>query len=345
MQRVGGVSRYFYENIIRISSMHDVIICTKYNSNEYIKQIMNKSTFKYNGLQKIRVRIFIEQLYLIFRLVFSKYDIVHLTGTESFAFSFVKRPVVVTIHDMIAEKFYNSKKRISRKKKTIMKADAIICVSQNTKNDLIRYYPNVNQDKIHVIYHGFNTIKYKYRKIVSKKYILYVGSRYSEYKNFAFFLTAISGLLKDYGIYLVCTGDNFSFLEKECIKKNDIVNNVMLLGFVKDEELASLYHYAECFVYPSLYEGFGIPILEAFSHDCPVCISNTSCFPEVAGDAASYFDPNDKESIVLALKQVLNNENYRNQLIKKGRERLRFFSWDKASDAHVKIYESLKCKK
>lgn len=341
MQKVGGVTRYFYENIIRIRKECNINICTYYLSNEYFRRILQKPTFEYSGWQNLRVRNFIEDINMAWHLLTDKYDLVHLTAEESQAINFSKSPIVITIHDMVPELFYNDRKRIQKRKTIIHHASAIICVSRNTKQDLLRIYPEIDEKKIFVIYHGYSPQIIDYFPLIKDKYILFVGSRYGEYKNFLRFLSSISSILKSYNIKLVCTGQKFSPLEKQKIEEYGITDKIHHAGYVSDEQLANLYHYAECFVYPSLYEGFGIPILESFSHGCPACISNTSCFPEVALDAASYFDPNDEQSIRSSITSVLNNPSYRMELVKRGYERLHFFSWDKAAKATIQVYKNV----
>lgn len=341
MQKVGGVSRYFFENIMRIQEQHEIEICTRYLSNEYFKQIITRPTFTYRGFQHIRIQILLEQIHLILKLIRGGYDVVHLTGFETLAFHFTHKPIVITVHDMIAELYYKSRKRKARNRKAILRADAIICVSLNTRQDLLRLYPEVNKSKIHVIYHGYTPAKVNYRPVVKYKYILYVGSRYGEYKNFSFFIQAIAPLLKTRDLKLVCTGERFSQTEKKLIKSLNITDRAISFGFATDEELACLYHYAECFTYPSLYEGFGIPILEAFSHECPACISNSSCFPEVGSNAVAYFDPKNEYSIRQVISKVIKDRKYRQSLIERGTERIKFFSWDIAAEQTIKIYESV----
>ncbi len=110
---------------------------------------------------------------------------------------------------------------------------------------------------------------------------------------------------------------------------------------VDDNSLKNLYRNAEAFVFPSLYEGFGLPVLEAFSCGCPAILSNASSLPEIGGDGAIYFDPYDKESITNSIEKVLHDEEFRDNLIQKGYERQKFFSWKKTAASTKKVYESL----
>lgn len=340
MQRVGGVSRYFYEIITRISKVCDVEICTKYLSNEYFSQILDKPKFKYSGFQHLRLQILLEKLNLYCKVFKGNFDLIHFTGYETMPFN-VKKPVVITVHDMIAELFYKDSKRINQNRKAIIQADAIVCVSENTKQDLIMFYPEVKNKLIKVIYHGYTPSVVEYKKNIDGSYILFVGSRYGEYKNFLFFVSAISEILKSSNLKLVCVGSKFSNSELAEIKRIGVEKNIINIGFVSDSELGSLYHFAQCFVYPSLYEGFGIPILEAFSHDCPVCASEASCFPEVGGDAIAYFNPKDKNSISSVISKVISDKDLKETLVSKGRERMKLFSWDVAAQRTMDLYEEV----
>jgi glycosyltransferase involved in cell wall biosynthesis len=149
-------------------------------------------------------------------------------------------------------------------------------------------------------------------------------------------LSSIAEYLKNTQIFLYCTGNSFTEEERSLINKLELNDLVINKGIVSDNQLANLYHFAACFVYPSLYEGFGIPILEAFKHRCPVALSNTSCFPEIARDSALYFDPNDTKSISNTIIKVIEN---REKLIELGTKRMYDFSWEKAAQETEYVYK------
>jgi len=222
----------------------------------------------------------------------------------------------------------------------IHKADKIIAISENTKADIISYY-SVPVEKITVIYHGFKKPEdHSEIKNIYGNYILYVGKRV-EYKNFFRFLLAVTQVMQeDRNLKLVCAGYPFNKNELKYIDNLQISDRVILVS-ANEQQLNSLYKNAIVFVYPSLYEGFGMPILEAFANNCPICISNTSCFPEIALDAALYFDPYDVNSIYAAVKNVLYNTQLGKDLIKAGQIRLLDFSWDKTVGRTMSVYNSL----
>ena len=132
-------------------------------------------------------------------------------------------------------------------------------------------------------------------------------------------------LVLDPTLKIVCTGSSFSTAEREMLQKWGVANSIVHIA-ANDAEMASLYRHALSFVFPSLYEGFGIPILEAFSNNCPVCLSNASCFPEVAGDAAMYFEPQNAQSMYDTLKEVISSASLREELRTRGAERIQEFS-------------------
>ena len=121
--------------------------------------------------------------------------------------------------------------------------------------------------------------------------------------------------------------------------QKNISNKVFVFSSIDDNTLALLYRKAEMFVYPSLYEGFGIPILEAFSNQCPVVLSKASCFPEVAGDAAEYFEATNVGALIQSITKILDNKSYRDELVAKGNERLKLFTWDNTAKETVKTYK------
>jgi glycosyltransferase involved in cell wall biosynthesis len=170
--------------------------------------------------------------------------------------------------------------------------------------------------------------------------LLYVGDRDS-YKNFLFFSRAVEPLLKDdRDLKVICTGSPFTKKEKVFLKELDIFDRFVTVN-VNDADLALLYKSAQVFVYPSYYEGFGIPILEALSMGCPVVLSNSSSFPEVAGDAGVYFDPKKLSSIRSAIEHVITDQNYRKSLSKSCLDQASHFSWAQAARDTSDIYRKI----
>jgi glycosyltransferase involved in cell wall biosynthesis len=169
---------------------------------------------------------------------------------------------------------------------------------------------------------------------------LFVGTRH-EYKNFSKFLRAFKILSeKNDALLFVCTGIPFNKNEHNLISDLGLTDKVLQIS-ATEAMMVNLYWNAELFVYPSLYEGFGLPLLESMVCHCPVVCSNTSCFPEIAGNAAKYFDPYSIENMVEVTHEVLNNSSIRQNLIANGLERVKRFVWKDCADKHIDVYQAL----
>lgn len=349
-QVFGGISRYFCEIIPRMNITFDISV--RYSENIYLKEsklckhrlpvpkwIFNK--YKNKLLRKNRK--FSEHM-----LISSSEYLLHATYYEPYFLNWIgNNPYVITVHDMIYERlpeFFSKEQKdiiFEQKKQVITQADRVIAISQNTKQDIIDLL-HISPEKIDVIYHGTNMQKPIQKKsaILPQRYILYVGTRYP-YKNFDRFIKAFSLLSsKDKNLYVICTGSPFSMNEKNLFESLNISRKVMQIQ-ASDELLYTLYNQAEAFVFPSLYEGFGIPILEAYACHCPVIISNTSCFPEIASDAAAYFNPYSEMEIADTIANVIYNQTLRAELIYKGSERLKLYSWEKAALQIKEVYQKV----
>jgi glycosyltransferase involved in cell wall biosynthesis len=276
------------------------------------------------------------------------FDIFHPTDVDDYFLEYLgDRPLVITIHDMIDEYFpeysfhVHSNYKSSIKQKLVERASGIIAVSESTKHDLIERF-NVDEKKIKVIYHGVSELEEEPddAPLLTEKYFLYVGKRV-HYKNFYFFLQCVQSFLKkDKSLKIVCVGAPFNKVELEYFNDLNIADNLIFMN-ASDKVLGNLYRNARAFVYPSLYEGFGIPILEAFKYGCPVILSNASSLPEVAGDAGLYFHPKDIHSVQQAFVAVMEDDNQRELMIKKGYNRLRNFSWKKTVASTIDFYKDI----
>jgi glycosyltransferase involved in cell wall biosynthesis len=361
-QRYGGISRYFYELITRLSIKKDVDISLfhGFHINEYALSEHKQNFDSYWGYKWKYKKPAALYLWLIFaipnKILFNNFirssdvNIYHPTYYRNDLDKYNKSAIVLTVHDMIHElypdQFIDSRFVIKTKKKSINAADQIICVSENTKKDLINMY-DVPEDKIKVIYHGNSLPKSdEYLKradlekmySITKPYLLYIGDRKRSYKNFTMLLETYSTMLSD-RFDLVCFGGgDFNHNELKTIKSIRCSGKVIHLSG-SDHLLASLYKNAFCFIYPSLYEGFGIPLLEAMGLGCPVIASNTSSIPKVVDKAALLFDPNSKDSLINVIELLESNESKREKLINLGFEQEKKFSWDKTAYETFKVYE------
>lgn len=365
MQKIGGISRYHYE-LMKNNKETNFSLSVKKSENIYLQKAPfislenpNKKGIHLLRKTKTAARLLYaainkhnvseipalqNEAYSIKVLKSQNFDIFHPTYYNPYFLKYLQdKPFILTIHDMIYEKFpefypVGGANIIQNKRTLIEKASHIITISNNTKNDIMEIY-NIPENNISVIYHG-STLQSNYTSnwhLPFQKYFLYTGSRFG-YKNFQFMIMSISQLLnKDHNLHLICTADNFTEDELTLFKEFGIDKQVHHY-FVSDSDLFMLYHNAMAFIFPSYYEGFGIPILEAFEAECPVLLSNSSCFPEIAQDAALYFNPKDKNSILSTCLEI-QNENIRKELIKKGKERLQNFSWEKATQDTIKLYK------
>jgi glycosyltransferase involved in cell wall biosynthesis len=258
---------------------------------------------------------------------------------------------VTTFHDLTLLKTYNSDKNwlVYRTKQKVGKYvfkrvaeenNHLITVSQFTKQELQAFTP-VPDEKISVIYEASDvaTIAPKKYQLPFKKYILYVGQQ-SDYKNIKRLGDAHQILLAKYpDLGLVLVGKkNASVLANETYFNEKNYKNVLFTDFVDDAQLSWLYSNAQAYVFPSLMEGFGLPGLEAMSYGTPVISSNATCLPEVYGQAAHYFDPEDTSDMAEAIDQVLSNETIRTRLAKAGYKQIKKYSWKKQAQETHKVY-------
>jgi glycosyltransferase involved in cell wall biosynthesis len=227
--------------------------------------------------------------------------------------------------------------------RSIKRAQKIFTISQDAKNAIINYY-NINSEKVVVTYPGLKMVKAK--KTDLKKYgvegdfILYVGTLQPR-KNLLKLIEAYKILVsQDFDLQLVIVGKK-GWLYQEIfrkVKELGLTKKVIFTGFVPDEALPAFYQQAQCFVLVSLYEGFGLPVLEAMAYGCPVVVSNVSSLPEAAGQAGILVDPANPEAIAAGIKQAIQN---RKELVKKGYQQVKKFSWDKCAKETLKVLEAV----
>lgn len=227
-------------------------------------------------------------------------------------------------------------------------ADRVIAVSESTKRDLMKFY-RLPEEKITVIHNGVDAsfsphisqgalARVRKEYDLKKPYLLAIGSAHPR-KNTDRLIDALDAVNRGRaeGVQLIFTGS----LAADVMKRAAARDDVRVLGHVPDEDLPALYRCANGFVYPSLYEGFGLPVLEAMACGTPVACSNVSSIPEIAGDAACFFSPTDVASMVKAIKTLLVDENGRRQLSEKGLERSAIFSWEKTARQTAAVYQSV----
>ncbi len=269
---------------------------------------------------------------------------------------------IVTIHDVIHLRFpeylthpaayYYAKGMMWAAAKS---ASKVITVSECSKQDIMRYL-GVPEEKIEVVYNGIEIppgrpplekggIDLEKRFGISRKYILYLGN-FMPHKNLDTLIKAYSILKQRYKLThcLVLAGRNERMQQmlKKLIAEEMLGDDVILTGFVESEWLPILYAHADLFVYPSLYEGFGLQALEAMAYHIPVAISSVAALPEIAGDAAIQFNPHSAENIANTMYKALTDQPLRATLIEKGKQRLKFFSWEEMARKTVAIYKRVR---
>ena len=268
-------------------------------------------------------------------------------------------PQVVTIHDL--SYFYYPDEFLKKDlyklrnwtRYSIEKAHKIIAVSKATKKDVMKFY-NISDDKIEVIYNGYEkqaqssklkaqNYNLKLKTIKPPKYILYVGTLQPR-KNITILIKAFKLFKRENEDFkLIITGKKGWLFDQifQQVRDLRLEKEVIFTDYVSDDELTYLYRNAFCFVLPSLYEGFGIPILEAMSFACPVISSFTSSLPEIGGEACLYFDTKNETDLLDKLNLLKQNTDLRNELIKKCKERIKQFSWQKCAEQTLTIIESV----
>jgi glycosyltransferase involved in cell wall biosynthesis len=350
LQNAGGAARYHYELIRHLREKPEVRI--------EIALGLNHCVYPFRELRAENTRVFgpatdispgvlrycsNEALVSAYAVFQGKYDVYHPTLYRSMPVV-RRRRTVVTHHDCAHERFpelfRNAGKVIAAKRKLYAQADAIICVSEFSKRDLLSYY-DVDAGKVFVVYHGFTPLaaSAEEKRPDSPPYLLFVGFR-KTYKNFDMLLKAYaeSSLSREYELITVGGGD-FSASERERITGFGLTERVKNFQAVSDSTLADLYKHASLFIYPSLCEGFGFPPLEAMSQGCPVLASRDSCIPEVCGESAFYFDPTDLHDLVRNLEHALASETMRNRMKANGLEQIKKYRWNTAADETLGIYE------
>jgi len=365
-QRVGGVSRYFYnlkraltENGLCEVDSWSFIYRNLYmgagNGAIYLKpcgikkidDLLGTSTaFKYLGA--------IDEQFDLWRFKKPDCNLIHITADDAGYInkSKLKKPVVATVHDLIPELFPsgfdNASTWLKMRENAFKMADHLICISESTKRDLKNVY-GFNDDKITMVYHGAADyiIKDKEYNIVDadtgkkQKYLLYVGDRKTPYKNFAPMIEHLAPFLKASPEFkLLCVGAPFKPFEIDKLNKLGLINSVKSVQ-AHENVLYSIYQQAACLILPSIYEGFGFPLLEAMKAGCPILSSGSSSLPEVGGDGALYFDPVSFEGFTSRLESILYNDEVRAQLKLNQPDRLKKFSWKNTAMQTYNVYKRL----
>ncbi len=353
-----GIGRYvsnLVNDLAKIDNQNKYVIFANEDNKEWFTNIKNPNfkIIQLGNYSKIKfLRILWEQIILPIHCVLKKIDLLHSPG---FTLPIIKTcKQAVTIHDMT---FFNYPEHHTFLKRiyfplmikhSVRQADIVFADSESTRQDIIKIL-NASSDKIKTIHLGVEEIFLKKRNkkelkqtqnkySLNKKYILFVGT-IEPRKNISTLISAFAKLQRKDLDLVICgkLGWMYKSIFKT-MKQEKVEKQVKLLGFVPDEDLLNLYAGAEMFVYPSFYEGFGLPIVEAMASSCPVITSNLSSTKEIAGDAAILINPNSEQEITISIEKILRNKNLRQNLIKKGLERAEKFTTINAAKNTLKYF-------
>lgn len=350
-QRAGGISRYFTTLAEQLNGEAGVSarIVAPLHRNEILREALSAPVFGVGlpdrrGIDRL-CRIAQRNLAPLVSPFF-RGDIVHETFFSQGPLLEHGRRRVTTMYDMITEIYYPGDVTTENKKAALARCDHVICISHHTRKDLceILGVPVERTSVTHLSYEDFSgfTGSNAPEVLGDAPYFLYVGNR-AIYKNFIALLRAFASVPEFAGSFRIAcygggplTGAEHELIASLGLKPGSVVH---LRG--GDDVLGAAYVNATAFVYPSLYEGFGIPPLEAMSASCPVISSNTSSLPEVVGDAALMFDPTDVEALRDALMRIAGDTDLRGELIRRGHVQRAKFSWERCARQTLDIYRSL----
>ena len=342
-----GVSVYAQNLLKYFSSVAD-------KETKFIVYLKNKPLLELpeeNEFYKYRIiggKFLWSQIYLPIELYINK-SIDMFFSPAHYLPRFCPVPQVVTIHDLAYLYFPEDFKKkdlwqlINWTKFSINKSKQIISVSKTTKKDIIKNY-NISESKVSVIYNGFEKItKEKTVKVKQIKYVLFVGTIQPR-KNLEILIDAFERFQQTNPEFKLVIVGKKGWLYKSIFEKVKLINledKIIFTGHISDDELIWYYKNAFCLTLPSLYEGFGIPVLEAMSYNCPTIISMSSSLPEIGGDASLYFDPTNAEDLLQKFNTLSGNIQLRKELIEKGRQRIKFFSWKKCGKETLDVIKSV----
>ncbi|MGE4447216.1 MAG: glycosyltransferase family 4 protein [Azospira sp.] len=355
LQEYGGISRYLCSLVRELATMPAITaqVFAPLHVNRNLAGLGNELS-RGRALSRLppkllRPVMFASKVMARREMARFKPDIVHETYycEDDFRPNGARR--VLTVYDLIHERypdlFVNSEGTTRPKRVAANRVDHVICISESTRRDLVSYC-GVPEEKTSVVYLGvdvdFVQAVTPRRQYHPRPFLLYVGAR-GGYKNFERFVRAfsLSPRLRQEFDLLCFGGGQLQTAERQMIADAGLGPDQVVQMGGGDEILAALYQQAAAFVYPSLYEGFGIPPLEAMAVGCPVICSNSSSLPEVVGDAAESFDPLDEEAMLAAMEAVLASPSRRSALIAAGQTRYQQFTWEKCARETEAIYRKL----
>jgi glycosyltransferase involved in cell wall biosynthesis len=349
-QRYGGISRYYAELIRRLPSLNvDPVLHLPWVNNEYA---VAAGLSSHRGATMLSAHpVFRWFYYLALRGndllqgVIDQYDILHRTY---YAAPYpVRHPTVCTVVDMIPEllpHYFPEGNPHRRKREVVHASDMVLSISESTTRDLVEFYgypaSRVVTTPLGIDCRAFADVP-KVSHPFRPPYLLFVGLRH-RYKNFRRFGLAAAAVLAAHPEVSLALVGGGALLEseREIFVRAGVFDRVVQAN-VADEALPTIYREAEVFVFPSEYEGFGLPILESFACACPVAASRASSFPEVGGPAIEYFDPQSTDDIAQSIERILNSRSHADELRRLGSERVKAYSWQRTAELTAEAYRRL----
>lgn len=347
---LGRYTRNLLNNLVALSGKENYFVV--FGPRVYGSEVGNHPRIKFVSVTSSYYSVR-EQTVFLAALLKEKIDVMHFLHFN--APIYYRRPFVVSVHDL-TRFFFPAQKNKSNFhqwayelvfKNAINNSKKIITVSEHTRTDLIRHFPNLSQ-KVSVVYEGvdiekFNTKKASEESLISRPYILFAGV-WMTHKNLPRLLGAFKKIIeRGYEGNLVITGEG----KKHHVDVPKIAENmglkkrVIFPGYVTDGQLKDLFQNADLFVFPSLYEGFGLPSLEALACGTPVVASRVSSIPEILGDAALYFDPYSVDDMADKIYMLLRDQLLRAKLVELGLQRSNLFTWKKCAEQTLEIYSKV----
>ena len=352
-----GLSRYSYELIRRILTKFKKSTVAYSTSQELNNEFPSSTTssvppFHYPAnFRSNSVRLTWEQIGLRYACYRDKVDLLYSPVAEGILFP--KLPQIITIHDLLPFHYPNLLPRwvpyYEHFLPSLIKgSSSVVCISEFTRKEVIERYPKIKEEKLTVIHCGVDLERFRpcSQKLINKhydinEYILCVGE-VRPYKNIGNVLRALK--LWEGGPKLAISGKIFGEHKRKLIElahSLNIENRVVWLGYVPDNLLPNLYSEAMAFIFPSLYEGFGLPIIESMACGCPTISSNFASLTEIGGGAASYFNPLDVENIAESIQKVCEDSDYQKKLSESGLKHAQNFNWDSSFNKHMDLFEKV----
>lgn len=353
-QRYGGVSRYVLSLVRALAAVPevDVRLFAPAHITRYIRtgDPLHPWSFALAPWRRgMRWRAPLLEPLFRAAVAFERPNVIHETAfmpRRRAGAALARRPAVVTtLHDMIPERFpqyiVQADRVIAAKRAALQRADAIVCISESTRRDLLQLYPE-HAPKTHVVWHGVDHVPAAGStppSLLNEPYLLYVGTR-GGYKNFRGLLQAYASAGELWrACRLLCFGGGPLSAEETaaCHAAGLPAGRVVQLEG-NDELLAVAYRHARLFVFPSRYEGFGMPLTEAMVQGCPIACSRASSFPEVAADAAAYFDADDPADIARALQMLALDDSCNREMAERSAQRAGVFTWAECARRTLAVY-------